>query len=288
LPLRVAATLLCVFALACTQPTASPPAQPPAAPPAAQSASQAEWDRVLQAAKQEGKINVIGLVGDETQQALTQGFERQYGISVEYQPDPGPGIPPRVSNERGAGQYLWDVYVHGTTTALQAMLPMGAFDPLEPALIRDDIKDLKNWRGGQLEFLDEGRRVLVMTPFQRGTLYINPTMVQPDEIKSYKDLLDPKWRGKLVMNDPRRAGPGQATFTFFYQHPELGPDFIRALGRQEITILRDFVQETDAVAQGRSSILIGTADAIAEARMKQGISAEDLEIVTRVLKRIYG
>ena len=75
----------------------------------------------------------------------------------------------------------------------------------------------------------------------------------------------------MVMNDPRRAGPGQATFTFFYLHPELGPDFIRALARQEITILRNFAQEVDAVGQGRFPILIGTADAIFEARMRQGV-----------------
>jgi iron(III) transport system substrate-binding protein len=110
-----------------------------------------------------------------------------------------------------------------------------------------------------------------MTPFQRGTLFINPTLVQPNEIRSYRDLLDPKWRGRMVMNDPRRAGPGLATFTFFYLHPDLGPDFIRALGRQEITIMRNFQQEVDAVGQGRFAILIGTADAIAEERIRQGV-----------------
>jgi iron(III) transport system substrate-binding protein len=96
-------------------------------------------------------------------------------------------------------------------------------------------------------------------------------MVQPNEIRSYRDLLDPKWRGRMVMNDPRRAGPGLATFTFFYLHPELGPDFIRALARQDITIMRNFQQEVDAVGQGRFAILIGTADAIAEERIRQGV-----------------
>ncbi|HZT06048.1 MAG TPA: extracellular solute-binding protein [Chloroflexota bacterium] len=237
-----------------------------------------EWDRVLAEAKKEGSVNVIGLEGVNTQEALTAGFEREYGIHVEFLPDAGPGVGPRVSNERSAGQYLWDVYVLGTTTALNAMFPMGAFDPIDQALIRDDVKDPKNWRGGDIEYLDPEHRLIIMTPFQRGTLFINPSIVQPGEIKSYKDLLDPKWRGKMVMNDPRRAGPGLATFTFFYLHPDLGPDFIRALGRQDITILSNFQQEVDSVGQGRYSILIGTADAIAEERIRQGIPIQIMDV----------
>src|SRR5437899_12444576 len=112
---------------------------------------------------------------------------------------------------------------------------------------------------------------MVMTPFQRGIIFHNSKLVNAKEFKSYKDLLDPKWKGKLIMDDPRRAGPGQATFTFFYLHPELGVDFIRALGKQEITILKDYAQEVDAIGQGRYPLLIGTADFVAVARAKQGI-----------------
>jgi ABC-type Fe3+ transport system substrate-binding protein len=95
--------------------------------------------------------------------------------------------------------------------------------------------------------------------------------VNPKQFKSYKDLLNPQWKGKMVTDDPRRAGPGNATFVYFYMHPDLGLDFIRALATQQITILRDYLQEIDAVAQGRFSILIGTSDATAEYRMKQGV-----------------
>lgn len=248
---------------------AARPGPSPTSAPAAPAPS--EWDQTLDAARREGSVAVMSLEGDDIREAMTQPFERKYGISVDFLGDAGPGIPPRVANERQAGQYLWDVYVHGTTTGLAAMLPMGAFDPLEPTFILPDVKDPKTWRGGELEFLDPGRTLAVISPFQRGTLFVNSSLVQPDEIKSYQDLLDPKWRGRMVMNDPRRAGPGQATFTFFYRHPDLGPDFIRALGRQEITILRNFQQEVDLVGQGRYPILIGTADAIAEARIKQGV-----------------
>jgi iron(III) transport system substrate-binding protein len=231
----------------------------------------AEWESTLAAAKKEGKVSVITDVTATLRDALTLEFQKKYGISVELFGSSGREVAPRVAAERKAGQFLWDIYIHGSTTALEAMIPMGAFDPLEPALILQDIKDPKTWRGGAIEFLDPGKTVIVMTPFQRGTIFYNPKLVNVKELKSYKDLLDPKWRGKMIVDDPRRAGPGAATFTFFYLHPELGPDFIRALGKQQMTIFRDYAQEVDAVGQGRYPLLIGAADFVAISRAKQGV-----------------
>jgi iron(III) transport system substrate-binding protein len=230
-----------------------------------------EWEKVLAAAKKEGKVAVIGPVGADRRDVLVEPFQKKYGISVEYFADRGSGIGPRLTTERGAGQYLWDVVVTGTTTGLLVLLPPGMLDPMEPALILPDVKDPKNWRGGAPEFVDPAKRFLVMTPSQRGTLFINPKVTKPQEIKSYKDLLNPKWRKKIVMDDPTRAGPGQATFTFFYLHPELGANFIRALGKQEATVLRDYTQEIDGIAREKYSILIGVSDIVAEERMKDGL-----------------
>src|SRR5215510_8926021 len=230
-----------------------------------------EWESTLAAAKREGKVSVITDVTATLRDALTQEFQRKYGISVELFGSTGREVAPRVAAERKAGQFRWDIYIHGSTTALEAMIPMGAFDPLEPALILADVKDPKAWRGGAIEFLDPNNMVVVMTPFHRGTIFYNTKLVNAKEFKSHRDLLNPKWMGKIVSDDPRRAGPGAATFTFFYLHPELGPDFIRALGKQQITILRDYAQEVDAVGQGRYPVLIGGADFVAINRAKQGV-----------------
>ena len=231
----------------------------------------ADWESTLAAAKKEGKVSVITDVTATLRDALTLEFQKKYGISVELFGISGREVAPRVAAERKAGQFLWDIYIHGSTTALEAMIPMGAFDPLEPALILPDVKDAKTWRGGAIEFLDPGKVVMVMTPFHRGIIFYNTKLVNPKEFKSHKDLLNAKWKGKMVVDDPRRAGPGVATFTFFYLHPELGPDFIRALGKQQMTILRDYAQEVDAVGQGRYPLLIGAADFVAINRAKQGV-----------------
>ena len=239
---------------------------------------QDEWERILQAAKKEGKVSIIGPTGADRRDALTTAFEKKYGISIEYHADSGRGILPRLSTERKADRYLWDIVITGTTTALENLIPARVLDPLEPNIILPGVRDPKLWRNGALEFLDPGRQLLVMSPYQRGTIFVNSTLVNAKEFKSYKDLLDAKWKGKIVADDPRKSGPGQATFTFFFLHPELGVKFIRAIASQEITLLRDYAQEVNMVGQGRYPVGLGLSDAIAEQRAKQGVPVEIVDI----------
>jgi iron(III) transport system substrate-binding protein len=242
---------------------------PAAAPPAAPAAS-AEWDRVLAAAKQEGKVAVIGPQGNNLRPALADAFESRYGISVELLQSSSRDSTSRIQTERAAGRYLWDLIIGGTTSAISTLGPMGALDPIEPALILPEVADLKNWRGGALDFADDDRRVLAMTTSHRGTLFVNPRLVNPQTFKSYRDLLDPRWKGQLVADDPRVPGPGLATFTLFYLHPNLGPDFIRALVAQDLSLMRDYRQEADAVGQGRAPVLIGGAEEVVLPLIGQG------------------
>lgn len=255
----------CAPAAPTAVPTSAPSAATQAVPP---QSSASDWDTVVAAAKQEGTVAVIGPPGADRRDSLVQPFENRYGISVEYLAEPGAGMPPRISSERQAGQYHWDVVVAGALETL--LLPLNVLDPMEPALLPEN-KDPNVWRGGSMEFLDPGRTILVMTPFQRGTLFVNTNLVNEGEIKSYKDLLDPKWQGKIAIDDPRRAGPGQATFTFFYLHPDLGPDFIRGLAKQDLVVLSDYAQEVDMAGQGRYPIVVGTSDSLVLERQSQGV-----------------
>ncbi len=230
-----------------------------------------EWEQVLAAAKKEGTVSLIGPVGSDRSDGLREPFVKKYGIKVEYLAARGSEVGPKLTTERNAGMFLWDVFIGGTSTGTVVLLPGGMLDPLEPALILPEVKDPKQWRGGGIEFVDPGKRFMVMTPSQRGTLYVNPNVVKPDSITSYKDLLNPKYKKKIVMDDPTKSGPGQSTFTFFYLHPTLGPNFIRELAKQEPTVLSDWSLEIDGIAKEKFLVLVGGTDVIAEERIKAGV-----------------
>src|SRR5579862_2636884 len=117
---------------AAAKPVSSASAQA-AAPTSA--AAPADWDATVAAAKKEGSVAVFGPDGTDMHDVLTAPFEKQFGIQVDYVGDPGPGIPPRITTERSAGKYQWDIVVAGTSTGLAALIPAKVLDPMDQYLI---------------------------------------------------------------------------------------------------------------------------------------------------------
>jgi iron(III) transport system substrate-binding protein len=229
-----------------------------------------EWARVLAGAKREGKVVVTGFPSGEVRQAATEPFEKRYGIPVEFHGIASPQFIERVRTERGAGQYLWDVFIGGTTTVIEALKPLGFVEPIEPALILPEVKDPKSWRAG-LQFTDGDRHGLVMTIHSVAAFMVNTRLTRPDEFTSYRDVLDPRWKRNIILHDPRIIGSGQANVSFFYQHRDLGPDFIRALLAQEPAVLRDSRQEIDLLGQGKYAICMACNPGTAAQMIEKGV-----------------
>jgi iron(III) transport system substrate-binding protein len=106
----------------------------------------------------------------------------------------------------------------------------------------------------------------------RPAFAINSKLTSADQFKSFKDLLDPKWNGKIIVaRDPRIAGPGQAIFTHFFMHRDLGTEFIRGMAKQKMTILRDDRQAMDWLGQGKYPIALGPPETISEDFIDKGV-----------------
>lgn len=217
---------------------------------------QAEWDKTLAVARQEGRV-VVGadLGGDKVRRAVTEPFEKRYGISVDFTALPGTQLAPRVTAERQAGVHAWDIFILGTSTLLTRLKPIGALDPIEPALILPEVKDPIKWGGRDLPFFDRDRRGLAFLLVARQSMFVNTKLVGIEELKSYWDLLDPKWKGKIILGrDPTTPGYTQAMFQFFYQHRDLGSAYIRELAKQSLKIVNDDRQAVEWLAQGRYAV----------------------------------
>ena len=100
----------------------------------AQSASswQEDWERIIQAAKKEGKVSVVGFLAREVREVLTQPFEKRFGISVEYLAVSGPETPPkiRIASMCQAAIAPWRMPIAGSVkTAPDAMIAKGEVLP---------------------------------------------------------------------------------------------------------------------------------------------------------------
>lgn len=216
-----------------------------------------EWSKVVEAAKKEGQLRIFGPAGPKLREALTETFTKNYGIGVDYIGASGFQVPARVGAERRVGLYHWDIFMAGTTSLVKGLKAQRALDPIEPALILPDVKDPKKWRGGELPFFDHDRSGLSVLRGAGQYLYVNTKLVRPEEFKSWRDLLNPKWKGKIVIGrDPRIAGYGNATFKFFFTDKNLGQAYIRDLLKQEAPLLRDDRVAAQWLAQGKYPICL--------------------------------
>jgi iron(III) transport system substrate-binding protein len=224
---------------------------------------------LVSAAKAEGSVIVSGPAIDVVRDALTQGFERAYGIQVTYISSGGGAAAARVRAERAAGKYLLDVLVSGPDSPLMTFLPGGWLDRIEPALIAPDVLNTKDWKDGHLWYADPQHTILRTIQYVTPELAINTKLVNPKELPTWKSLLDPKWKGKLLVKDPTTSGSGQSLTSFLYL--TFGPDFVRKLYRdQQPVFTRDSRQASQWLAQGTYPIWVGTEFSTLETFKKAG------------------
>lgn len=222
--------------------------------------TKAKWDQLVAAAKKEGKVVVIGPPDATVRKALPDAFKAKYGITVEYIGGRGTETAAKLRAERASGIYTVDVAFGGSDSMAATYYGEKFIAPLKPELIDPEVTDPTKWKKGKLWFSDpEDMYVLRLFNTAGPIVFINTSLVKPGELKSVRDLLDPKWKGKISAHDPRVAGSGIGQATRFYL--QFGEDFLKKLYvDQQPTIVRDRRQLTDGVARGAHPIALDGED----------------------------
>jgi iron(III) transport system substrate-binding protein len=84
---------------------------------------------------------------------------------------------------------------------------------------------------------------------------VNTRMVKPeDEPKKWTDLLDPKWKDKILSDDTRPIGGGQTMF--FVLQKTYGTPFHEKLAAQNLVFSRDLRNDARRVARGEYPLYI--------------------------------
>ena len=211
---------------------------------------------LVRAAKAEGGVTVDGPPIDEVRDAIVAGFQKDYGIPVSYISSGTAKSGARVRAERAAGKYLLDVFMSGSDTPTLTFLPGGWLDRVEPILVAPNVIDKSKWKDGHLWYEDDAHTIFRVQQNVVPELAINTKLVKRGEVTTWKHLLDPKWKGRLIAKDPAGSGAGQSLTSYFYL--QFGPDFVRKLYiDQKPTLTTDSRQAMQWLAQGNNPILIG-------------------------------
>ncbi len=221
--------------------------------------SDAEWERTVEAAKAEGSVVLVTAAGDEARRALAAGFKNAYGINLEtiFGQDSA-----RILAERRAGLNFTDSVIFGSSTIVNDLKANGVLDSLEPVLVLPELTDptliARTWYGGKLPWVDNDHMMFMGLLYPAAPIAINTNLVKASDVQSLRDLLNPKWKGQMILNDPTIVGFSGSNFMpmIILGGVAGGADWLRDLVKNEPVVMRDQRMMLDWLAHGKVAIVI--------------------------------
>src|SRR5262249_15986210 len=142
--------------------------------------------KVLEGAKKEGTLTIYSSATVDDMTALTAAFTKKYGIKTQVWRASSENIIQRAATEARGGRFDVDVF-ETDGVAMEAVyrekLLQEVRSPLLADLMPQAIRPHKEWIGDRLQIF---------------TAAYNTTAIKKGDLpKSYDDLTNPKWKGKL-------------------------------------------------------------------------------------------
>jgi ABC-type Fe3+ transport system substrate-binding protein len=210
---------------------------------------QAADPALIAAAKKEGEVVwYTTQIVSQLVRPVTAAFEKKYpGIKVRATRANATETAVKILNESKAGRVQSDIF-DGTTTVVP-LKAEGYVLRWLPDAAKDYPPELKDPDGFWI-----ANNLFVITPGYNTSLV--PKGSQP---RTYQDLLDPKWRGKLAWNGfPTSSGVGGFIGTVLTEMgQESGMAYLRALSKQNVASLRGSAREVlDQVIAGEYAVAL--------------------------------
>ncbi|MBI4334408.1 MAG: extracellular solute-binding protein [Chloroflexi bacterium] len=249
-----------------------------AAPQPQKAAWEVEWDNTVRAGRAEGKVVVYGDLSAEEKDAVAKGLAARYGITLELLSGKAAEIAQKTLSERNAGLYIPDVNMSGVVGSIVLLKPRGVTQGLDSALILPEVKEPNVWLEGRMPWVDNDHTQIQFVAEVFPGVTINTEMPGTKDIRVYRDLLDPKWKGKMVLADP--TNPSSGSQWFAKMTGPLGEDYMRAFARQEPVISRNDRLMVEWIARGRYPIGVAMQASQVWKFMREGapITVVDTEV----------
>jgi iron(III) transport system substrate-binding protein len=213
----------------------------------------------MAAAKKEGKVVWYCSVPIATAQKIANLFQSKTGIQVELFRSGGSNILRRFQQEGDAGKVFVDVLTHSDPAAASALTKKGLLVPFQPNdfdKVPAEVKDPKGFHVAQ--------RLNVMA------IYVRDDMLpEADRPKTWSDLANPKYKGKIVMPDPNFSSLLVVIAGTLGR--DLGWEYFDRLRKNDIMIVQSNQQVSDMVKRGERPIAMAADAAYVGPVRKEGM-----------------
>jgi iron(III) transport system substrate-binding protein len=204
---------------------------------------------LIAAAKKEGKLAFYTAMDLAFAQRLGKEFEAKYpGIAVRVERSGAERVFTRIGQEYSSNIHTVDV----VNTADQAHCIVWKRNGWLAPYLPEDVAKHYDKAYYDPDGLHVTTRVLV-SPFG-----YNTNLVKKEEApKSFADLLDPKWEGKMVKAHPAYSGTiMNATFQIAR---DLGWDYLEKLSKQRVMQLQSATDTPKKISLGERAIMVDGA-----------------------------
>jgi iron(III) transport system substrate-binding protein len=204
---------------------------------------------LVEAAKKEGKLAFYTAMDLAFAQQLGKAFEEKFpGISVRVERSGAERIFTRIGQEYGANIHAVDVV---NTADLAHCLTWKRNGWLAPYMPEEVTKHFEP-KYYDPDGLHITTRILI------SPLAYNTNLVKKEDApKSFKDLLDPKWAGKLVKAHP--AYSGTIMNATFQTARELGWEYFEKLAKQRVLQVQSATDTPKKIALGERAVMVDGA-----------------------------
>jgi iron(III) transport system substrate-binding protein len=186
--------------------------------------------QIVAAAKKEGSVTLYTTLAANNLRALIGPFEEKYGIKVTIWRAPTGKVLQRTLTEAAAGRYEVDA-IHFGSPQLEALHREKILQPVKSPVFSELV-------AGAVPAHREWAATILQTYIQA----YNTNLIKKEDLpRTYADLLDPKWNGKLGIES--EAWPWYATL-------------VKEMGEEKgVKLLRDIVAANGMVAhRGETSL----------------------------------
>lgn len=270
--------------LAACAPATAPAPQPPAAtpPPVPKVApvvnvEEAQWAKIVSAAKKEEKITAYSYTwAGDTGLSVERAFEKQYGIDLQIITGRGAEFTERLKTEKRMGQIVADI-TEGSNVHINNMKMAGLLASVTgdlPSFREKGVWTLEPAATDPRDKINLAFRIISYTP------YINTKLVKPADVpKSWRDLLEPKWKGLMTLTDPNISPSTIQTIVVLIDNKTWDETYVKALFGQKLRyILGGFVEEFRILATGESSLMVIGSDADADRFAREGAPIQAIDM----------
>lgn len=199
----------------------------------------------IAAAKKEGNVTLYTSAPIAAAQKVANAFQQKYGIKVELFRSGGTQVLRRFMTEHDAGHAGADVLVSSDPSAVIDLAAKGIFVPFQPDGVDKVPEPFRDPAGHYV-----AQRVSLIAIYGRTDLI--PAADMP---KTWDDLLNPKYKGKLVMTNPSFTSLQLGVVAMMSK--TRGWEYFERLNKNDVLVVQGNEQALNLVKTGERPIAAG-------------------------------